>query len=152
MDIERYLKDAGVSYELHHHGVAYTAQQMAAVEHVSGDTVAKPVVVHAGRKYVLCVVPASCKVDLSRLARTVHAKRCRLAEESELGSLFPDVELGAEAPFGKPYGLETLVDARLASCETIAFVAGDHRQTVLMRYDDYERLAEPIVADFSVHL
>jgi Ala-tRNA(Pro) deacylase len=152
MDIESYLKDAGVRYEMHKHGVAYTAQQMAAAEHVTGDAVAKPVVVHAGKKYVLCVVPASCKVDLSRLAQTIHAKRCRLAEETELGSLFPDVEIGAEPPFGKPYGLETLVDARLTSCERIAFTAGDHRQTVLMRYDDYARLAEPTVADFSVHL
>ena len=152
MDIESYLKDAGVSFEVHRHDAAYTAQQMAATEHVSGDAVAKTVVVHAGKKYVLCVVPASCKVDLSRLAKTVHAKRCRLAEESELGPLFPDVELGAEGPFGEPYGLETFVDSRLGACETIAFTAGDHRQTVLMRYDDYERLAHPTVADFSVHL
>ena len=152
MDIAEFLTEAGVDFKVHQHGPAYTAQQMAAAEHVSGDAVAKPVVVYAGKKYVLCVVPASCKVDLRRLGQTLKAKQCRLAEESELGALFPDVEVGAECPFGKPYGLETLVDTRLTECDTIAFTAGDHRKTVRMSYADYARLAEPTVADFSVHL
>jgi len=152
MDIAEFLTEAGVDFEVHEHGPAYTAQQMAAAEHVTGDAVAKPVVVHAGKKYVLCVVPASCKVDLRRLGEVLKCRQCRLAEESELGGLFPDVEVGAEGPFGRPYGLETLVDARLTGCETIAFAAGDHRKTIRMRYADYAGLAEPTVADFSVHL
>ena len=152
MDIPEFLTDAGVKFEVHQHDPAYTAQQMAATEHVSGDAVAKPVVVYAGKKYVLCVLPASCKVDLRRLGKALKTRQCRLAEESELGALFPDVEVGAEGPFGGPYGLETLVDTRLTACETIAFTAGDHRKTVRMSYDDYARLAAPTVADFSVHL
>ncbi len=152
MDIEKFLKEAGVKFDVRQHPAAYTAQEMAAKEHVSGDAVAKPVVVHDGKHYVLCVVPASCKVDLAKLAKTLKAKKCKLADEAEMGKLFPDVEVGAEGPFGKPYGLATLVDERLAGSQTIAFTAGTHTQSIRMDYADYERLAEPKVADFSVHL
>ena len=152
MDIAKFLKEAGVAFQLRKHQEAYTAQEMAAAEHITGDAVAKPVVVHAGKKHVLCVLPASCKVDLGKLAKLLKAKKCRLADETELGELFPDVEVGAEPPFGKPYGLETVVDERLTACETIAFTAGTHSQTVCMSYADYARLAEPTVADFAARL
>ena len=152
MDIEKLLTDAGVKFEVHKHAETYTAQEMAATEHVTGDAVAKPVVVRAGEEYVLCVLPASCKVDLTKLAKALRAKKCRLAEEVDLGRLFPDVEVGAEAPFGRPYGLETIVDQRLTESPRIAFTAGTHGQTIHMDYTDYSRLAESKVADFSVHL
>ena len=47
MDIETYLKDAGAGYEKHEHVTAYTAQELAAEEHVSGHAVAKSVLVVA---------------------------------------------------------------------------------------------------------
>jgi len=152
MKIKKFLKQAGVEFKMHKHAEAYTAQEMAATEHITGDAVAKPVVVRADKEPVLCVLPASCKVDLGRLAKVLKAKKCRLAGESEIGELFPDVEVGAEPPFGEPYGLKTVVDERLAGCETIAFTAGTHKQTVRMSYADYARVARPTVADFSVHL
>ena len=152
MDIEKYLRDAGVKFETHEHPPAYTAQEVAAAEHVSGDRVAKPVVVHAGDRHVLCVLPASFKIDLKKLRKALKAKKCRLVEEPEMARLFSDVEVGAEGPFGKAYGLETVVDEQLAGCDTVTFTAGTHRRVVRMTYADYARLAEPTVADFSVHL
>ena len=68
MDVEKFLKEAGVDYEKHEHPVAYTAQELAAKEHVSGHTVAKSVAVYADGRCVLCVLPASCNIDLDRLA------------------------------------------------------------------------------------
>ncbi len=152
MDIEKYLTEAGVKYTLLKHPEAYTAQEVAAEEHVSGDMVAKSVLVHAGDKPALCVLPASCKIDLGKLSDALKVKKCRLAEEAELGKLFPDVEIGAEPPFGKPYGVETLVDTRLSQCRKITFVAGTHRQAVQVTYDDYAALAEAKVLDFALHL
>lgn len=152
MDVEKYLKEAGVKYTLHEHPAAYTAQEVAAGEHVSGDVVAKSVLVHGDEKAVLCVLPASYKIDLGKLSKALKVKNCRLAEEAELGKFFPDVELGAEPPFGKPYGVETIVDTHLSQCRNITFVAGSHRQAIEMTYDDYAALAEPKVLDFSMHL
>lgn len=153
MDIEKFLRDAGVRFEVCEHPAAYTAQEVAAREHVSGDDVAKPVAVKTGEQHVLCVLPASHKIDLGKLKKALKAKKkCRILAEAEMAKLFPDVEVGAESPFGNPYGLATVVDEHLAQCDTITFTAGTHRRAVRMSYADYARLAEPTVADFSVHL
>ena len=152
MEIEKVLRDAGVKFTKREHPVTYTAQELAAEEHVSGDDVAKPVLVNAGEKNVMCVLPASCKIDLGKLAKALKVKGCRLIGEGDMAKLFPDVEVGAEPPFGKFYGLETLVDSRLSGRATITFTAGSHRSAIQMDYADYARLAEPTEADFAVHL
>jgi len=152
MRVEDFLKHSGVKFEKHEHAVAYTAQELAALEHVSGDRVAKSVVVEADGKNVLCVLPASCKVDLEKLCEFLGVEQCRLIGESEMAGMFPDVEVGAEGPFGGPYGLTTIVDERLAACDTITFTADTHHSAIRMAYDDYARLAEPKVADVSAHL
>ncbi len=152
MDIEQFLASQGVKFEKIDHPTAFTAQEMAAELHVSGDVVAKPVLVRAGKQNVLCVLPASHKVDMGKLATILGTRKCELLGESDVAKLFPDVEVGAEPPFGKPYGLNTLVDSQLAQRETITFSAGTHRHALRMRYEDYARLAEPRVEDFSVHL
>ena len=152
MRVEDFLRHSGVKFEKHEHPVTYTAQELAALEHVSGDRVAKSVVVEADGKTALCVLAASCKVDLEKLCEVLGAKQCRLMEESEMAGMFPDVEVGAEGPFGGPYGMPTIVDERLAACKTITFAADTHHSAFRMNYDDYARLAEPRVADVSAHL
>jgi Ala-tRNA(Pro) deacylase len=152
MDIEEFLRSAGVKFEKCEHSTAYTAQEVASEMHVTGDAVAKPVVVRADKRNVLCVLPASYKIDMGKLATILKAKKCELLQEGDVAKLFPDVEVGAEPPFGKPYGLDTMVDSHLAGSSMVAFPAGSHRRAIRMRYEDYARLAEAKVADFSVHL
>jgi Ala-tRNA(Pro) deacylase len=152
MELQTYLKRQGVDFELHEHETAFTAQQVAQEEHVSGDMVAKSVLVRCGDKQCLCVLQASHKIDLNLLAQTLQCDRCELADENEIARLFPDVEVGAEPPFGKMYNLETVVDEDLTGCRWITFQAGTHRQAIRMRYEDYARLAQPKVVKFSLHL
>jgi Ala-tRNA(Pro) deacylase len=152
MKIDQYLREQGVTFEHHTHGSAYTAQELAAIEHVSGYDVAKPVIVRADDDFVVCVVPASHKLDFGKVAAAMEAGECRLADEKEMSDLFPDTEIGAEPPFGNLYKLPTLVDRRLAQDEHITFAAGSHQDSISMRYADYARLSRPRVADLSVRL
>lgn len=152
MKLVEYLKEKGVDFSTHQHPPAYTAQEVAAEEHVSGDELAKAVIVRADDKYAMCVLPASYKLDLDKAAGVLNAKSVRLADESEMAELFPDVEVGSEPPFGGMYDLETLVDKHLAEDEEIVFQAGSHRETVRMTYADYASIAEATVADLAVHL
>jgi len=152
MKIQDYLKQNKVQFDVREHPPAYTGQEVAAEEHVSGNVLAKPVVVRADGDYAMCVVPASYKLDMEKVAKALGAKKVRLADEHDLAKLFPDAEVGAEPPFGNLYKLSTLVDEHLAADEEIVFQAGDHRHAVKMRYADYARLAQPTVADLAVHL
>jgi len=101
---------------------------------------------------VLCVLPASSKLDLGKVAKLRKARKVKLADETELAQAFPDAEVGAEPPFGHLYNLPTLVDQRLAARDDIVFQAGTHRQAIRMKYGDYASLAEPQVVDLAVRL
>jgi len=147
MQISSYLKDQGVYFSVHEHAPAYTAQEVAAEEHVSGKLLAKAVVVHAGDRYVMCVLPAHLKLDMKKVARAIGSKSVRLADEAELARLFPDSEVGAEPPFGNLYDLPTVVDEHLAEDDEIMFQAGSHRRAIRMKYADYASLTHPEISD-----
>jgi len=152
MTLEAYLREQNVPFETLVHPAMYTAQGLAAEEHVPGMSVAKPVVVKAGDRFVMCVLPACCRVDLDRVAELLHVERAELASESEMARLFGDCELGAEPPFGGLYGLSMLMDESLRGSEQIVFQAGSHTRAIKMNRSDYERLTQPQVASFAHHL
>jgi len=51
-------------------------------------------------------------------------------------------------PFGNLYGIPVWVDESLTRDEEIAFNAGNHEQTVHMKYADFARLVQPGIASF----
>ena len=148
MSIAEYLRERGVSFELRRHEEAYTAQEEAAAQHVSGSIFAKTVIVKAGEEFIMLVLPASHHADLEQ-AGAVLGQTVVLAHEKDLKQLFPDCELGAEPPFGSLYKLRTLVDESLGRHERIALRAGSHTEVILLAYGDYERLEQPQVARFA---
>ncbi len=149
MNVQEFLKQNGVSYELIPHEQAYSAQEVAAAEHVTGHKFAKTVIVKAGEETHMLVLPASRHVDFKKAGKLVGAK-LEMASEEEMKTLFPDCEIGAEAPFGSQYGLKTFVDESLQGVDEIVFRAGRHDQTIKMSYADYEKLESPAVGSFSI--
>ena len=146
--IKFHLDENKIPYSLLTHPSSYTAQGAAAVMHVPGREVAKTVVVQAGKNYYLVVLPASLHVKPEKLAQVI-GRPTRLATEDEFVSLFPDCELGAMPPLGELYGLTVYVDESLAADKEIIFNAGTHRDAVRMNYQDFVRLAEPIVCSIA---
>jgi Ala-tRNA(Pro) deacylase len=49
-------------------------------------------------------------------------------------------------PFGNLFGLPVIVDPAIERDEHIYFNAGNHAQTVRLRYKDFEKLVAPRVA------
>ena len=152
MQVTEFLDKSGVQYEVTKHEPAFTAQQMAAIEHEPGKFVAKPVIVKADGKYVMCVLSASHKIDLRALKEQLKAKSIELAEENQMGELFGDCELGAEPPFGNLYDMPTIMDKALEDDDHITFQAGSHEKAIRMSMDDYRKLVEPQVLEFSYHV
>jgi Ala-tRNA(Pro) deacylase len=149
MGILEFLANAGVDYEVSEHAPVFSAQKMAAVEHEPGIYVAKPVIIKADEQYVMCVVSANRKVDLTKMRMHLGAQIADLAGEAEIAQLFPDCELGAEPPFGVLYDMPTFMDQALEKDDHILFQAGNHGQSVRMSMADYCRLAAPRILDFS---
>ena len=114
-------------------------------------TVAKPVIIKADDDYIMCVLPACCKIDLDQLKRQLGAEKIELADESEMTKLFPDCALGAEPPFGDLYGLPTVMDKSLESANEILFQCGTHEEAAKMQMAEYKKLAKPKVLNFCYH-
>ncbi len=148
MDVQHFLEEAGVAYELIPHEQAFTAQEVAAAEHVTGHKFAKTVIVEGGGEAVMLVLPASRHVDFDEVAELLGTE-VEMVSEEEMKKLFPDCEIGAEPPFGSQYGLETWVDESLAEREEIVFRAGTHEKTIKMDFADYEELEAPEIASFA---
>ena len=152
MQVQEFLKNSSVNYEILEHPPVFTAQQIAAIEHEPGKYVAKPVIVKIDGKYIMCVLPACCKIDLGKLKKELGAKNVELADEKEVGEIFDDCELGAEPPFGNLYDLPVILDKSLVSDDHIIFQAGTHDHAIRLGMDDYRKLVEPSVMDFSYHM
>jgi len=151
MNIDDYLRNEDVEFTRVQHPTVVTAQEVAQSEHVPGDRLAKTVIVKAGDEFVMLVLPATRMVALERASEILGAEAA-LATEEETEPVFPDAEVGAEPPFGSFYGLKTLADESLAEQITIVFRAGNHRETIEIAWDDYVRLENPQLADFSQHV
>ena len=150
--LKDYLEKNRVRYELGYHERVYTSQEIAATMHVPGKELAKVVMVKADGKMVMLVLPASYQVDTKKLKKVLQCKKLGIAKEKEFEELFPDCEIGAMPPFGNLYNIEVWVDQVLPEDEFIVFQAGSHVETLKIKYEDYVRLVNPKMGDFSVHL
>ncbi|MBN2129532.1 MAG: YbaK/EbsC family protein [Sedimentisphaerales bacterium] len=149
MRVREFLDKERASYETLEHAPVFSSQGLAAIEHEPGKYVAKPVIVKADDRYIMCVLPAPRKVDLGRLKDQLDAASVTLADEDEIGKLFPDCELGAEPPFGNLYDLPTVMDQTLEQDDHIVFQAGTHGEALRLSMADYRRLVEPKVLEFT---
>lgn len=149
--IEEYLASQKVRYQLIRHPKAYTAQEIAAAEHISGKQHVKVVVVEAQGQHFLAALPATARVDFKKLGAAIGRSVC-LSKESALQTLFPDCDVGAMPPLGSLYHLPVFVDKALAEQPEIVIQAGTHTDAIKLAYADFVRLESPKVADFGLSI
>jgi Ala-tRNA(Pro) deacylase len=150
--LKEFLESNDVQYSVQSHPPAFTAQEIAALQHVKGRLLAKVVMVRADGALRMLVLPADHKVDFGKLNTALGTSDAALASEAEFEAVFPGSELGAMPPFGNLYGLPVYADRSLERDAEIVFNAGTHTQTVKVPFRDFVTLAKPIMADFAVHL
>jgi Ala-tRNA(Pro) deacylase len=139
MRIDTFLMDQNVVYETLPHAPAYSAQKRAKYLHVSGNRVAKSVLLHGPHGFFLAVLPATQLIDTDRLSTELGGP-VHLATSAEIAEMFRDCEWGVVPPFGSLYGLSTVVDESLPSDAMLIFDGHTHVQAVRMRCGDFERL------------
>ena len=139
--LRQYLDSEGVDYDVVPHPRTTTSVGSAHAVHVSGDQVAKPVVVHHGLGYVLAVVPSTHRVELGTLQRILD-NPLSLATEDELGRLFEDCELGAIPPIGAAYEVPVILDESVCGATDLFFEGGDHRSLVHISSEAFQKLTK----------
>ena len=148
--LKEYLDSAGIAYTGHPHRPAYTSQEIAQSLHVPGREMVKSVILVVDEKrLVMAVVSAKDAVNLDTLREEIGCGVLRLASETEFGDVFMTCKPGAMPPFGNLFNLATYCEADLTQNTDIEFNAGNHDETIRMRFDDYNRLVRPKVVHFA---
>jgi len=147
--LKNFLDLKQIPYQHLRHPPVFRAGQLAAVENVPGDLVAKTVVVKADGQFAMAVLPASRRVKVPTLRDSLRARHLRLATELEFRNLFPDSDVGAMSPFGNLYELPVFAEESLAQDEQILFHAGTHEDAIRMKYDDFAKVVHPVVCAFA---
>lgn len=143
--LKEFLTQNKIHYLSVAHPVAYASREISHLSHISEHALAKTVIIDAGGKTVMVVVPSSEDVNFDSLKKSLKAANVGLVPEDEFSKLFPDCELGAMPPFGNLYNLDVYVEKNLTKNREIAFNAGSHTEVIKMSYQDFEKLVHPKV-------
>ena len=147
--LKEFLDTNRIRYEVRSHRTAYTAQEVAAAEHVPGREMAKVVMVRDGGQYLMAVLAAPYHVGLESLGKAAGRTGLRLATEAEFAGLFAGCEPGAMPPFGNLYGMKVYGSTALGKDREIIFNAGSHKELIRMAFSDFLRLVKPKVAQLA---
>lgn len=151
LNLRQYLADHHIPYDVLVHEATGSAGHAAEAAHVSGDKMAKGVLLRGSDGYMLAVLPAShhLQMDLlnDHLGDTMH-----LATEEEIGDLFQDCERGAIPACAPAYGLRAVVDDTLDMVPDVYMEAGDHRSLLHMDGETFHKmLGSAEHARISIH-
>jgi Ala-tRNA(Pro) deacylase len=151
LTFQKYLATKNVLYDIVAHAPTKSSMRTAEACRISGDRIAKAVVLRDEYGYVLAILPASNHIRLDDL-RTQLGLDVELAAEYEIEELFDDCLPGAIPPAGECYGLDTMVDDSIEDQPEVYLEAGDHETLVHMSHAQFASLtATARHGCFSVH-
>jgi Ala-tRNA(Pro) deacylase len=148
MCVGDYLLEQRIAFERLPHPPAYSAQKRAKYLRLSGEEVAKAVLLSGPSGYLLAVLPATHQVDTKALAVQLGGA-VRLANGRDIAKVFSDCEWGVVPPFGARYGIPTLLDDAIASESRIVLETHSQFEAVRMLCRDFERVEKPRRLSFS---
>lgn len=148
MNVQAFLQTQHVPFDVLSHRSTHSAQSLAQSLDIPCANVAKSVLLKVDGEFMLAVIPASHQISMLQLRKCLSAQSVELATEDELAVVFRDCERGVAPPFGKSYGIRTLVDQSLTEDEHIVFEANSHNEAIYLRYQDYAKIEHPIVQSF----
>jgi prolyl-tRNA editing enzyme YbaK/EbsC (Cys-tRNA(Pro) deacylase) len=147
--IKDLLNKNSIAYKEIHHQPTFTSEESAQARGEDISIGGKAILMKVDKHYKLFVLSASLKIDSAAIKKYFQAKKLRFASSEELHELTGLVP-GAIPPFGKPIlPLELFVDTSILANKKIAFNAGSLTDSIILSVDDYLKVAQPTIFDFS---
>ena len=108
--------------------------------------------VRLGKKeniYCLANVPGDCRIDFNGVKRHFNASSAAFAKPDKAQELTGCV-IGAIPPFSFNDQLPVLADPLIQENEEVVFNAGRLDRSIMMKLDDYIRVAKPVMAKIAL--
>ncbi len=147
--IIRLLDDNKVSYQLFEHRPVFTSDEAARVRGTRPEQAAKALFFFGDSKPLMIVLPGNRKVETKNFKKLFRVRDLSLVPPEQVEILTNGVKVGAVPPFGNLFKLPVFVDKSLTINKEIVFNAGLHTRSIKMKYQDFERLVDPTIGDFS---
>lgn len=141
--VDRYLKGENISYDTVNHPPSHSSVQSAIAAQVPLHSLAKAIILKdtASSNYLMAVIPASCRLPLKQVSDLTDTN-LKLASENDINQHFPDCQVGAIPPFGKPYNMEVIWDNRLGRIPDVYMEAGDHQTLIHLNQTSFQKTVE----------
>jgi Ala-tRNA(Pro) deacylase len=149
--LHKFLAAENIEYDEIPHVLTMSSARTAQACHVSGDRLAKAIVLRRDSGYMLAVLPASHHLSLADLKARL-GDDVAMASESEIDRLFADCAHGAVPAAGICYGLDVIVDDSIQAQPEIFIEAGDHETLLHLGRTQFARLtANALHGSISAH-
>lgn len=149
--LETYLARKSIDYDVVMHEPTMSSNRTAQASGISGERIAKAVVLRDGDGFVLAILPASRHISLPDLGGLLGFD-VALATEQEIRQLFEDCALGAVPAAGECYGLDVVVDDSIEAQPDIYLEGGDHATLIHLTHAQFARCTEGARhGRFSIH-
>jgi Ala-tRNA(Pro) deacylase len=150
--IDALLREAGARYRVIRHPAEGSSERVAQVRGTQVGQGAKAMLCRVKEPpglLVLAILPGDRRVDFKKVAQAVNGKTASLASPEEAIAR-TGCAIGAIPPFSFSPDIRLIVDPQLLSRhEEIAFNAGRLDTSIVLDSADYERIAEPLLADIT---
>jgi prolyl-tRNA editing enzyme YbaK/EbsC (Cys-tRNA(Pro) deacylase) len=146
--IQEWLTQQGVPFTVLRHEAVFTSEQAAAVRGTALGSGAKALVVKAGERFVLLILPADRKLDSRKAKAALGVRELRFATKEEVLER-TGLQPGSIPPFGSLFSLQTYCDPALGEHAGINFNAGDHCISIQMAHADYLAVEQPVLVPLT---
>lgn len=142
------LNSYKIQYKVFEHRAVFTSEEAAEIRGTKLSQGAKALIMFGDKMPLMIVLPADRKIDFKKFKSATGIKNLEMATADKVKAL-AGVEIGAVPPFGDLLNLPLYVDSHLKEEEEIIFNAGLHTKSIQMRYRDFEKIAKPIIGDYT---
>ncbi len=147
--IQQFLDQRKIHYDVMDHAPTPRSEDAARVRGTKIEEGAKALVFRSKGRFLMCVLSGHTKVDLEKMRMVLGEKSLSLATAEEVKEVTGCV-IGSVPPFGNLFQIPLYVDRSLLKNETMSFNAGMLTRSMTMKVEDYMKIVQPIVEDFSM--
>ena len=147
--IRQHLEALAIDFREVHHAPTFTSEESAKARGEDLRIGGKALLMKTGDVFRLFVLSASLKADSAAIREKFGVKKTRFATADELRELTGLVP-GSVPPFGRPIlPFDLYADTSITANEKIAFNAGSLEDSIILRVEDWRRVANPEIFPFA---
>ncbi|MBP9813565.1 hypothetical protein KBC80_00090 [Candidatus Woesebacteria bacterium] len=135
-------------FEPYEHVAVKTSEEAAKIRNTPLREGAKALLLYADEKPIMVVISGDRKLDMKAFKVIYSVRDLRMATPVQVEQV-TGVTIGAVPPFGHIFGIPLYMDKAVSANSHVSFNAGLHTRSIRMAEPAYERVAKPIVGEFS---